>query len=133
MTQTTEFERIDVEDALKKLSISNKIALLGGKVRFSFTHLSHCLSSHSPLHRISGVSKMCSRDPSRFRPFEPQMDLMEFEDATSTTESLPPAFPVVRALPLPSMSIKWSELELVSFSLSFLRFPISRLDKTLLR
>ncbi|GAA6016596.1 hypothetical protein JCM11491_006008 [Sporobolomyces phaffii] len=36
MTQLDHYEKIDIEDALKKLSISNKIALLGGKDFWSF-------------------------------------------------------------------------------------------------
>ena len=32
MTQLTEFEKIDIEAAIAKLSIASKIALLGGKV-----------------------------------------------------------------------------------------------------
>ncbi|GAA5877443.1 hypothetical protein JCM16303_003334 [Sporobolomyces ruberrimus] len=36
MTQLDQFEKIDIEEALKKLSISSKIALLGGKDFWSF-------------------------------------------------------------------------------------------------
>jgi len=86
MTQTTEFERLDVEDAIKKLSISNKIALLGGKVRLVHSSRDK-LSSHPVLHRISGVSKMSSLDPSRFPLFVPQMALMECEDGISSMVS----------------------------------------------
>lgn len=69
MTQLTEFDKIDIEDALKKLSISSKIALLGGKVS---NHLRSSwllwLTVDSEHRRTFGASKMSSKGRSRCPP-----------------------------------------------------------------
>jgi len=97
MTQLTQYDKIDIEDALKKLSISNKIALLGGKVSnpLEFGRLPFLLTRFV-LDRISGASKMYSiRAMSRSRLFELVTDRMEFEEETSSMVSyLSPSAPL---------------------------------------